>query len=90
MFMRLCSIANNYIPFGGYNVIIFGNFNQLRPVRGRFFFTDQILWPLFKPYVIKTNKRQQGNLRFINPLNRVRPGIPSAEDIFIAIKASMS
>ena len=80
---RLCSIANNDQPFGNYNVILFGDFYQLRPVRGRYVFTDNILWPLFTPYVLSTNKRQQGNNRFISLLNRVRLGDPSAATVTI-------
>lgn len=78
---RLCSIANNDLPFGNFNVILFGDFYQLRPVRGRYVFTDNILWPLFSPYILDTNKRQQGNNTFISLLNRVRLGNPSPENI---------
>lgn len=78
---RLCSIANNDQPFGNFNVLLFGDFYQLRPVRGRYVFTDNILWPLFTPHILCTNKRQLGNNTFISLLNRVRLGDPSCENI---------
>ena len=78
---RLCSIANNDLPFGGFNVILFGDFYQLRPVRGFYVFTDSVLWPLFSPCILRTNQRQQGYSTFISLLNRMRIGDPSPEDI---------
>ena len=78
---RLCSIKNCGEPFGGLNVILFGDFYQLRPVCGHFFFTDQILWPLFTPFFLTSNKRQAGNNTFIELLNRVRLGQPSPANI---------
>ena len=78
---RLCSIANNDLPFGGFNIILFGDFYQLRPVRGFNVFTDSVLWPLFSPYILCTNQRQQGHNRFICLLNRMRLGDPSPEDV---------
>ena len=78
---RLCSIANTDSPFGNYNIILFGDFYQLRHVRGRYVFTDTILWPLFKPYILKTNKRQQGDEMLVHLLNRLRIGEVTAQNV---------
>ena len=78
---RLCSIANNNLPFGGFSIILFGDFYQMRPVRGFYVFTDTVLWPLFSPHILSTNQRQQGHNTFIRLLNRMRLGNPSPENI---------
>ena len=78
---RLCSIADNYELFGNFNIILFGDFFQLRPVRGRYVFTDNILWPQFDSFILQTNKRQQGDNRFIHLLNRMPVGNPSAKNV---------
>ena len=71
---RLCAISNSNSPMGGYNVILFGDFFHLRPVRGQYLFTDIVLWPLFQPCMLTINKRQSGQDRFIMLLNRIRIG----------------
>ena len=48
--LRLQFIKDNELPFGGMNVILVGDFFQLRPVRGKFAFTHEIIWPLFTPF----------------------------------------
>ena len=80
---RLCSIANNTLPFGGYNIILFGDFYQLRPVRGKHLFTDNILWPIFQPYFLKQNQRQSGDNTFIALLNNIRIGKLTESDLSI-------
>ena len=80
---RLCAIADSSEPFGGYNVMVFGDFFQLRPVRGHYLFTDTVLWPLFKPSVLQINQRQKGHDKFVALLNRIRIGHVTAEDMAI-------
>lgn len=71
---RLCSIANSTTPFGNYNIICFGDFFQLRPVRGHYLFTEPTLWHLFTPYFLQANMRQQNDSNLIEVLNAIRLG----------------
>ena len=82
------------LPFGGYNVIIIGDFGQLLPVCGRALFKEPpadaeqdgfILYQLFKKVVLlKKIKRQKDedlkSIRFKQVLNRLRMGKIAAED----------
>ena len=72
---RLYAIADRDGPFGGYNVILFGDFHQLRPVRGHFLFKHEVLWPLFTPQLLSVNKRQAGHDNFIALLNNLCIGL---------------
>ena len=54
---RLCAISDTNIPMGGFNIILFGDFFHLRPVRGRYVFTNTVLWPLFTPFILTINKK---------------------------------
>ena len=78
---RLCSIADNDLPFGNFNILCFGDFYQLRPVRGHYLFKHNLLWPLFKPFFLSINQRQAGDTTFINMLNNIRLGLLTQEDI---------
>lgn len=40
---RLCAIADNSEPFGGYNILLFGDFFQLRTVPGHYLFKNKVL-----------------------------------------------
>ena len=78
--LRLQFIKDSELPFGGMNVILVGDFFQLRPVRGKFAFMHQILWPLFKPFFLCQNMRQSGDLIYANLLNKFRIGNITSED----------
>ncbi len=80
---RLSSIMDDERPFGNLNLIVIGDFLQLRPVRGYFAFEQTVLWHLFEPYTLKQNVRQGGQTRFTELLNRARIGALNAEDIEI-------
>lgn len=49
---RLTSIKDNDKPFGNLNVIVIGDFLQLRPVKGKYAFENSILWSTFKPFIL--------------------------------------
>ena len=77
---RLSSIRGNTLPFGGLNVILLGDFFQLRPVRGRFVFSSP-LWHHFTPYFLDQNVRQLRDPQYAELLTRARIGQLSVEDI---------
>lgn len=52
---RLVDIKSSDLPFGGLNVIVIGDFFQLRQVQGSFLFTNNILWDLFYPLFLNEN-----------------------------------
>lgn len=79
--MRDPFFVDNSKPFGGFNMLLFGDFFQLRPIRGRYLFKDKVFWPLFKPYFLRTNKRQENEHSFVELLNRLRIGKATSEDI---------
>lgn len=70
--LRLQAIKRNELPFGGLNVIIVGDFFQLRPIRAKFAFTHTTLWPLFTPFFLNENMRQSSDHSFAQLLNIVR------------------
>ena len=78
---RLSEIKNNDCVFGGCNVIAVGDFFQLRPVKGRFVFRNELLWQLFYPVFLKENNRQSSDSSYYELLNRIRVGYPNEEDI---------
>ena len=80
---RLCSIKGNDDYFGGLNVILIGDFLQLKPVRGTFAFRNTVLWSLFDTYLLNTNMRQKDNDGYSEILNRIRIGIVTAKDIAV-------
>lgn len=77
---RLVEIKSSDLPFGGLNVIVIGDFFQLRPVQGSFLFTNNILWNLFHPLFFNENMRQHEDGDFYSLLNRVRYGIITQSD----------
>ncbi|MEW8561119.1 MAG: DUF6570 domain-containing protein [Candidatus Thiodiazotropha sp.] len=79
--LRLQAIKNNDLAFGGLNIILVGDFFQLRPVRGQFAFKHSNLWPLFRPFFLNENVRQNQDIPFSQLLNRIRLGHFSSDDI---------
>ena len=78
---RLASIKGNDLPFGGLNVILVGDFFQLKPVMGKFVFKNILLWPLFIPFFLRQNMRQAEDLHYAQMLNRIRIGSFTPDDI---------
>ena len=78
---RLCTIKNNDDFFGGLNVIVIGDFFQLKPVNGFYPFENTVLWSLFDTFVLQTNMRQRDSDGYNNLLNRIREGIVTQEDL---------
>ncbi|XP_053398286.1 ATP-dependent DNA helicase PIF1-like [Mercenaria mercenaria] len=78
---RLTEISGNNLPSGGFNIILFGDFFQIRPVSGLYAFCNRVLWELFKPLFLRENVRQNKDLRFIHLLNRARVGLLTQDDI---------
>ncbi|CAC5393356.1 unnamed protein product [Mytilus coruscus] len=82
---RLSAIKGNEDYFGGVNVILIGDFHQLKPVRGTFPFQNIVLWNLFYTYILETNMRQTSYDGYSELLNRIRVGTFTSEDIDILI-----
>lgn len=78
---RLCSIRQSNEHFGGMNVIVIGDFFQLKPIRGDFAFTNSLLWNSFDNYILNTNMRQCNDERYSCLLNRVRYGTINRDDL---------
>ena len=77
---RLATIKDNNLPFGNMNLIVIGDFFQLRPVRGKFAFCSP-LWQNFQPLFLDENVRQIKDPIYAHLLNRARIGQLSSEDI---------
>jgi hypothetical protein len=69
--------------FGGCNVIVIGDFFQLRPVKGSFCFKNMLIWQLFDSIFLTENVRQKNDHVYSALLNRVRIRYPSDEDILL-------
>ena len=78
---RLCTLKQNTDFFGGLNIIVIGDFYQLKPVRGRFAFHNTILWDLFQPFILHVNMRQQNACEYRDLLNRIRIGKVITSDV---------
>ena len=78
---RLSEITDCSLPFGGLNMIVVGDFFQLRPVCGRPALKNEILWNLFTPLFLHTNVRQCKDPRYGRLLNRARLGHLLPDDI---------
>ena len=62
---------------------MFGDFFQLRPVRGDYAFENRLLWDLFQPVFLRENVRQNGDLSYVQLLNRARVGMLTPNNIKI-------
>jgi PIF1-like helicase len=78
---RLRQIKKNDQPFGGINVLLFGDLMQLPPIRGHQVFIQPEkmvpathLWRLFKLVELTRNMRQHGDTIFQDILNALRIG----------------
>lgn len=80
---RLSEIKNNNNVFGGCNIIVIGDFFQLRPVKGSFCFKNMLIWQLFDSIFLTENVRQKNDHVYSALLNRARIGYPSDEDILL-------
>jgi hypothetical protein len=80
---RLTSIKDNDKPFGNLNVIVIGDFLQLRPVKGKYAFENAILWSNFKPFILEENVRQSKDVTYASILNRARVGLLNEDDLKI-------
>ncbi|WAR12800.1 PIF1-like protein, partial [Mya arenaria] len=80
---RLCEITGNSSPFGGLNIILFGDFFQIKSVCGSFVFHNKVLWELFFPVFLRQNVRQSQDIQYINLLNRARVGMLNRDDIVL-------
>lgn len=83
---RLSEIKNNECPFGGLNVIVVGDFFQLRPVRGKYAFTNSLLWRLFHLLFLKQNMRQSQDPKYACLLDHARLGILTKNDIAMLVE----
>lgn len=82
---RLCEIKGNSEPFGGINVLLFGDFYQLKPVMDAFLFKDQsdmihLFNDLFLKTELKTSMRQSNDPQFSEMLTRLRVGETTHSD----------
>ena len=84
---RLRQIKNVQKPFGGINILFFGDLCQLPPVHGSLIFERPErfdlsihLWRLFSLCELTENMRQRGDTIFIELLNRLREGNLTMED----------
>jgi hypothetical protein len=62
---------------------VVGDYFQLRPVKGRFAFSNHILWSPFQPCFLQGNIRQANDSVYAQLLNRARIGMLTADDIEI-------
>ena len=84
---RLSEIYGNVAPFGGFKIILFRDFFELRPVYGLYAFKNRLLWDLFRPIMLRENVRQWSDPQYVNLLNRARVGMLNSEDIrFLKIR----
>ena len=82
---RLCAIKQNNEYFGGMNIILIGDFFQLKPIRGHFAFTNTLLWSLFDNFILNTNVRQATDVSYSLLLSRIRKGRILRSDIDILL-----
>ncbi len=77
---QLCHISGIEAPFGGFSIIVIGDFCQIKPVNAPYCFEKSILWSLFEAVFLKENHRQSGDKSYTRLLNRARVGLLSQED----------
>ena len=92
---RLGEITNKrHLPYGGMAVIFFGDLCQLRPVYGKFIFTEgrcrddetgaselAPLWDLFSTLTLEINHRQGEDKPYADMLNKIRREEQTEEDL---------
>ena len=90
--LRLQELKENKKPFGGVSILAFGDFCQLRPVKGRFVFEPPInpsfkitnnfasRWDMFQCVELVENHRQGKDHEYADLLNRARTGDHTDED----------
>ena len=90
--LRLTELFCNDLPFGGLNVIVFGDLMQLKPVQGHWVFENveeknknNYLWSLFEFCELSENMRQSGDTRLRDLLNNLRFGKMTSEDISLLL-----
>ena len=91
--LRLQELKQNNKPFGGVSILAFGDFCQLRPVKGRFVFEVPInkdfrttnnfgsRWDMFQCVELVKNHRQGKDHEYADLLNRARTGDHTKEDM---------
>ncbi len=91
----LRKVNGNNIPFGGKQIIVFGDLFQLPPIAKpqelkylsdtfggiHFFNSNSYRQNNFKFIELSVNHRQEGDLRFFEILNRMREGVNTEDDI---------
>lgn len=64
---RLSEIKkNNSNVSGGCNIIVIGDFFQLRPVKGSFCFKNMLIWQLFDSIFLTKNVRQKNDQVYLH------------------------
>lgn len=77
----LKALRHNQDPFGGVQLVLSGDFAQLRPVRGDFAFkSEEWIKCDFKVVVLREVYRQNGDTKFAEILMRLRDGSCSRDD----------
>lgn len=86
--MRLCEIFQNDLPFGGRNVILFGDLMQLAPIKSgwvfqqpEYFRHEENLWDLFQFTELTEIMRQKKGDEFTEILQRLRFGTCLKSDV---------
>lgn len=74
-----CNLRQSQRPFGGLQVIILGDFGQLKPVDSNSLVFESLIFNNFKIVHMKTIVRQKGDAQFIKILNNIRLGILDSE-----------
>ena len=98
--LRLQEIRGSQLPFGGMNIVLFGDLHQLQPVKDGWIFEnmDDAYGPLatnlFKDYFtlfeLHEIMRQKDDIQFAEMLNRLRTASQSEDDISILKTRVMS
>lgn len=78
---RLSQIKRNNAVFDGLNVIVVGDFFQLKPIKGKYVFHNKLIWHLFSPVFLTENVRQIEDPSYAQLLNRARVGLLTSQDI---------
>lgn len=78
---RLTSSKDNNKPFGNVNVIVIGDFLQLKHVKSKYAYENAILWSNFEPFILKESVRQSESVTYASKLNRARFGLLNEDDL---------